>query len=368
MRARGWVLLAGIAAGMAACGGNAPQGPGAGGRPPPEVTVQAVQPTRVERSERLVARLRAVRSAEVRARVEGILQRRLYQEGSDVAAGDVLFEIDPAPLKAEVAAREAAAARAQAEASNAAARAKRTRELAAQKLVAAQALDDALAAERSAQAALREAQAALDKARLDLSYAKVSAPIAGRAGQAEVTEGALVGEDGATLLTRIEQIDTLYADFEASVAELATVQRLQQAQVQPEARVLLGDGSVYPHAGVVDFSDLRVDPRTGLIALRATIPNPERLLLPGMFINLEVSIGAADGVILLPQAAVLRDAQGAYALVLDGEGLVQRRDLTLDGMQGGDYIVRAGLGAGEQVIVAGLQKVRPGSPAKAAAG
>jgi membrane fusion protein (multidrug efflux system) len=347
---------------LAACDQAAPRNPQT---PPPEVAVVEAHPQAVPLTRELVGRLAPTRVAQVRARVAGIILKRVYKEGSDVEQGEVLYQIDPAPLKATLHAREAAVAQAQADATNAAAIAKRYRELAQRQLIATQDAESALATERSTAAAVKQAQAALESARLDLSYATVTAPIAGRAGRALVTEGALVGQDEATQLTTIEQIDPIYVNFSQSVAELRELRSTATAQHPARMDVLLPDGMPYPQSGTLDFSDLAVDPGTGAVSLRAVLPNPDRALLPGMFVNLRLTTGAIDGAFVLPQAAVARDDQGAYALVIDADSKVVQRRLQIRGMTRSGWIVTGDLTAGDQVIVEGLQKVQPGGTATA---
>jgi len=331
--------------------------------PPPEVAVIEVHPRTVPLTRELVGRLAPTRVAQVRARVAGIILERAYKEGTDVEQGDVLYLIDPAPLQAELHAQEAALTRAQADAVNAAAIAKRYRELSRKQLISTQDLDNALATERSTAAAVKQAQADVESARLDLGYATVTAPIAGRAGRSLVTEGALVGQGEATQLTSIEQIDPIYVNFSQSVTELRELRGTATAQHSTQVDVLLQDGTPYPQPGTLDFSDLAVDPGTGAISLRAVLPNPDHSLLPGMFVNLRLTSGAIDNAFVLPQAAVSRDDQGAYALTVDADGKVAKRGLQLHGMTRTGWIVTGDLSDGDQVIVEGLQKVQPGGTA-----
>jgi membrane fusion protein (multidrug efflux system) len=331
--------------------------------PPPEVTVLEVHAETVPLTRELVGRLAPTRVAQVRARVAGIILERTYKEGTDVKQGDVLYLIDPAPLQAELHAQEAALTRAQADAANAAAIAKRYRELARKQLISTQDLDNALATERSTAAAVKQAQADVESARLDLGYATVTAPIAGRAGRSLVTEGALVGQGEATQLTSIEQIDPIYVNFSQSVTELRELRGTATAQHSTQVDVLLQDGTPYPQPGTLDFSDLAVDPGTGAISLRAVLPNPDHSLLPGMFVNLRLTSGAIDNAFVLPQAAVSRDDQGAYALTVDADGKVAKRGLQLHGMTRTGWIVTGDLSDGDRVIVEGLQKVQPGGTA-----
>jgi len=351
---------------LTACGKGQPEGAGPGaGMPPPEVGVVALQPTSVPLSQDLVGRLAAYRSADVRARVPGVLQRRVYEEGSDVKQGQVLFLIDPAQMQAAVGQAQAALAQAEANAANAHASAARARTLAPGKFISQSDLDNALAAERSAAASVQAAKAALQTARLNLGYATVRAPISGRAGKQQVTEGALVGQDEATLLTTVDQIDPLYLEFTVGVAELAKIHRQDEGAGQREVQVVLQDGTVYPHPGSLDFSGDVVDPATGAVALRARVPNPERRLLPGTFVTLKATLGEERDAYRVPQLALQRDAQGAYVLVVGQDGKVARKNVVTERLDSGDWIVGSGLARGDRVIVSGLQRAQPGQPAKA---
>ncbi len=363
------LLLGASAVLLAGCDKAVPQNTGQTS-PPPEVSVVRANAQSVPLTRELVGRLAATRVAQVRARVAGIILGRVYTEGTDVTAGETLFQIDPAPLEAALHGEQAALAKAQADAANAVLIAKRYRELAAKKLLSSQDLDSALATERTTAAAVKEAQANVEKARLDLGYATVTAPIAGRAGRALVTEGALVGQGEATELTTIEQIDPIYVNFSQSVTELqelrsATGDGAPSVAGVVSVEVLLPDGKAYPQRGRLDFSDLAVDPGTGAVSLRAVVPNPDRRLLPGMFVSLRLTLGRLDHAFLLPQAVLSRDDQGAYVLVVDGAGKVEQRRVTSHGMTRSAWILTGALAAGDQVIVEGLQKVQPGATAKA---
>jgi membrane fusion protein (multidrug efflux system) len=351
---------------LSACGKGDEAGPGAGGAmPPPEVGVVVAKKTNVSLHQEMVGRLAPFRSADVRARVPGVVQKRVYEEGSDVRKGQVLFLIDPAPLRAELGQARAAQAQAQASYANAKASADRARQLLPQKFISKSDYDNALAAERSAAAAVQAAKASVDSAQINLGYATVRAPIDGRAGKQQVTEGALVGQGTATLLTTVDQIDPLYVNFSMSVSELAQARSLQSNGQVPQVQVTLPDGSVYDHAGELDFSGDVVDPETGSVALRARLPNPDKKLLPGTFVSFGITLGQVPNAFLVPQAAVQRDAKGAYVLVVGQDGKVARKDIDADRAQGSDWIVTKGLAGGEQVIVSGLQKAQPGQPAKA---
>ena len=338
-------------------------GPG-GAMPPPEVGVVTLQPTSIPFVKNLVGRLAAYRSADVRARVPGVLQRRAYEEGSDVARGQVLFVIDPAPLQAALGQAEAAQAQAQANYANAHAAAARARTLAPQQFISQADLDNALAAERSAAAAVQAGKAAVASARINLGYATVRAPIGGRAGQQQVPEGALVGQGDATLLTTIDQIDQMYVEFSMGVDELAQARAATDGGSR-QVQVLLSDGSAYRHPGTLDFSGDVVDPATGAVALRALVPTPDHSLLPGTFVTERATLGEQRAAYRVPQLAVQRDAQGAYVLVVGKDGKAARKTVTTDRMEGENWIVSSGVAPGDQVIVSGLQRAQPGQPAKA---
>ncbi len=348
---------------LAACGGDgAPAQP-----PPPEVGVVEATATDLPLTREIGGRLAGFRSADVRARVPGVLQKRVYEEGSDVQEGDVLFLIDPAPLQAALGTAQASLAQAQASYANAKANADRARQLAPTSFISRADVDNALAAERSAAAAVQAGKAAVETARINLGYATVRAPISGRAGKQQVTEGALVGQGTATLLTTIDQVDPLYANFSIGVGELEQIRRARDAAQGAEStvEVILADGSVYEHAGTLDFSGDIVDPATGAISMRALIPNPDGRLLPGTYVTLRARLGRMQGVYSIPQAAVQRDARSAYVMVVGGDGIVVRQDVALERADGGSWIVGAGLQDGQQVIVSGLQKVSEGAPATA---
>jgi membrane fusion protein, multidrug efflux system len=348
------------------------------GKPPPPMTpppieagVLRVEPQSVPLTREFAGRLSATRSADVRARVAGVLQRRLYTEGTEVKAGQPLFQIDPTPLQAELDGALAALARAEAEATNAQVVARRARKLVVDRLLSQAEVDTAEAAERSTGAQVKQAQADVQTARIRLGYAKVVAPIAGRAGQQRVTEGALVGQDDATLLTVIEQIDPIYVNFEQPAAVLEQLLRAQSSgdvtlleQNKAQLQVLLAGGDTYGETGVVDFSGTSVDPSTGTVAFRGTIPNPDRRLLPGLFVNVRLSLGQRNNVYLVPQVAVLRDAVGPFVWTVgEGNRAAQKR-IRAEFMQGPNWVVSEGLAAGDQILVSGISSLRPDAPVK----
>lgn len=359
-----FLLACGLLA-LAACGGKDE----AAAPPPPEVGVIEVKPQTVPLTRDLVGRLSPYRSADVRARVPGVLLRRVYEEGSDVREGQVLFEIDPAPLQASLGVAQGQLAQAEATYANARAVAERARKLVPQKFVSQNDLDNAVAAERSAGAAVEAARASVRNAQIDLGYAKVTSPIAGRAGKQRVTEGALVGQGEATLLTTVDQLDPLYANFSIGSNELAQLRAAANVSLvgagKASVQVVLPGDRVHEQPGTLDFSDTTVDPQTGAVAMRAQVPNPGYVLFPGSFVTLKVNMGELHDVFLVPQEAVLRDANGAFARVVGADGNVERRNLTTGGTRDNQWIVTAGLEAGDQVIVSGVQKVKEGAPATA---
>lgn len=360
---------------LAACSGKE-QGPPK--MPPPTVGVIDAQPQNVPLTKDLVGRLSAFRSADVRARVSGVLLKRVYTEGTDVKQGQPLFQIDPVPYKAALANAEAALASSQASYTNAHVIANRDRQLVPQGYISRQQLDTDEANERSAQAAVKQAEANVQTARINLGYTNVTAPIDGRAGEQQVTEGAIVGNSttdagaNATLLTTVDQLDPLYVNFTMSAADLETLRHAQSnGNVQladPDkttVQITLPSGVKYDKQGTLDFSDTSVNPTTGAINLRAVVPNPNRRVLPGMYVTLTANMGELNKVFLIPQAGIQRDPVGAYALVVGQDGNVAQKRVSADTMLGHDWIVTSGLAAGDQVIVSGIQGVKPGAPAKA---
>jgi membrane fusion protein (multidrug efflux system) len=364
---RHYALAGAVLFALAAC--SKPEAPQ---MPTPEVGVVKATPQSVPLQRDLVGRLSAFRSSDVRARVPGVLVKRVYEEGSEVKEGQVLFQIDPAPQQAALSAAQANLASAQATYANAKVAADRARQLAPQKFVSQSDLDNAQAAERSAAAAVQQAQANVATARINLGYTSVAAPIAGRAGKQQVTEGALVGQGDATLLTTVDQIDPLYVNFSLGINELESMKAAQRdgslqltGEGEAKVQVILSDGSVFSKEGLLDFSDTVVDPATGAVSLRARIPNPEKSLLPGMFVTLKATLGERKNAFLIPQDAVLRDAGGAYVLLVGADGKVARKSVTTESPRDGQWVVTSGLAANDQVIVSGVQKVQPGAPAKA---
>jgi membrane fusion protein (multidrug efflux system) len=357
---------------LAACGKDASQpagGPPGGGMPPAEVEVVTVAPKSVPQTVEVPGRLTAVRVAQVRARVEGILEKREYTEGSEVKAGQVLFRIDRRTLAANEESAKATLARAKATALIAGQNLDRLQALKDTKAIAKQEYDQAVAAKAQADADVAAAQAALAQAEINLSYTSVTAPISGRIGRALVTEGALVGKGEATHLATIEQYDPIWVDFSQSSAEFL---RLREAlktgktkASKAPVRLLLETGREYGQPGRLLFNDLAVDPATGSVGLRAEFPNSGRELLPGQFVTVRLPVAQAENVIVVPQKSVQVSPQGQMVMLVGADGMVAPRPVKTGGLSGNDWIIVDGLKGGEQVIVNGLQKVRPGAPAKA---
>jgi membrane fusion protein (multidrug efflux system) len=355
---------------LAACSEQAPA-PREGGAP--SVTVVAVRAQPLANVLQLPGRVQAVRTAEVRARVDGIVERRLYAEGTDVAAGAPLFQIDPRPLRAALNAAEAALRRAEAERMNARQNVERFQPLVARNAISRQEYDAAAARAAQAEADVGAARAAVEQAQLDLGYATVTAPIAGRAGRAQITEGALVSAAQGTLLTTVEQLDPIYVNLSQSSAELLQIRRAIAAgklDVEGVGRTRvtleLEDGTRYEHPGVLDFLAQSVDPSTGTVSARAEFPNPRRLLLPGEFVRARVEAGVRRNGLLVPQRAVRIAADGASVLVVGPDDRVAVRAVELGELRGTDWEIRRGVKPGERVITDGLQRVRPGMPVRIA--
>jgi membrane fusion protein, multidrug efflux system len=335
---------------------------------PVEVGVVTLKEETVTLATELPGRLSAFRVAEIRARVNGIVQKRLFEEGSEVKAGDDLFVIDPAPYKAAHESALAAYAKADANLKNARVQSERVTQLNKEGLASKQEVDNAVAQVRVAEADLAAAAAAVKTAKINLDYTKVEAPVSGRIGRAEVTEGAYVQQSTATLMAVVQQMDSMYVDITWSSADVLRLKRdlesgkLKNGGGQAEVKIILEDGRVYPEAGKLQFADVTVDQSTGSISLRAVVPNPRGELLPGMFVRARLEEGTAPAAILVPQRGVTRDANGrATALVVTAEKKVERRTLTATREVGDAWLVTDGVKAGDQVIVEGVQKVRPGA-------
>ena len=354
---RGFIAASLLLSMLTACGsGDEQKKPAAGMAPPPaEVDVITAKPGVATITQELPGRLQAFRSAQVRARVEGIIEKRNYVEGSDVGAGISLYQIaarnyqtayDAAKADVEVTRQSL----------------ERYKKLIEAKIVSQQDYD-------LADAKYKQAEARLSKANEDLENTRVPAPIAGRIGRSQVSEGALVGRGDATLLTTIEQINPLYVNYTQSQSEISSLQQaIRSGKLQrthsAKVELILEDGSIYTQPGKFLFSDMAVDPGTGNVSLRAEIPNPRHDLLPGMFVRIRFPQAVAEKAIKVPQRAVQIGAQGQFVLLVDAEGKVVPRPVKTGSMAGGDFIIAEGLQGGEQVIVNGVQKARPGSVVK----
>jgi len=301
-------------------------------------------------------------------RVNGIVEQRLFDEGSDVKAGQPLYRIESAPYEASLAAARAALAKSEANLLAARQMAGRNEALLGSNTVSQEEVDQAEAALRAAEADAAAGRASVKTARINRQYTVVSAPVAGRIGRSVVTEGTYVQQASATLMATIQQIDTVYVDIAQSSADLLQLRRdlashkLEQAGGDTRVRLLLEDGSLYSEPGTLQFADVTVDPGTGSVSLRALFPNPRGELLPGMFVRARIEEGVQQNAILVPQRAVTRDAKGqAVALVVTADKKVERRTLVAARAVDNSWLVSEGLAAGDQVIVDGLQKVRPGA-------
>lgn len=367
-------LAVAMVAGLALMGGCKNNSSG-GAPPPPEVAVVTVAAQKAVLTTELPGRTAPYRIAEVRPQVGGIIQKRLFTEGSYVEEGQPLFQIDPALYANALENAKAGLARSEAQLSTIQLKARRLGELLAEKAVSQQDYDDASAALKQTQADIQYARATLETAKLNLKYTTIAAPISGRIGRSTITEGALVTAQQPVALATIQQINPMYVDVSQSTAEVLRLRRLladgrldQNGSNQQKVQLLLDDGTEYPVSGTLQFRDVSVDPTTGSVILRIVFPNPKGLLLPGMFVRALVREGVNRQAILIPQQAVSRDPKGnPIALIVNAEGLVQPRPLTLDRAIGTNWLVSSGLAEGERVIVEGMLRVRPGMTVRAVA-
>jgi membrane fusion protein (multidrug efflux system) len=356
---------------LSACDPKTP--PTAAAQAPVEVGVVTLSASDVPLQAELPGRTSAYRKAEVRPQVSGIIQKRLFEEGAEIKAGTPLYQIDPATYEAAHNSAKAELARADANLAAAAARESRYKNLVAINAISQQDYDDALATLGQAKANVAAAKAAVDSALINLKYTKVLAPIDGVISKSSVTEGALVSAGQADVLANILQLDPIYVDVSQSAEELLQLRRemLKGDVAKTEAakvRLLLDDGSVYEHEGSLQFAEVGVNESTGTVVLRAQFPNPDRLLLPGMFVRTQLDEGIRTNSLLAPQRGITRDRTGnATAMVINKEGVVEQRQLKTGRAVGDQWLVLEGLAVGDQVIIEGLQKVKPGAPAKAAA-
>lgn len=342
--------------------------------PPSEVEVMTVEPRPIANIIEIPGRVQAVRIAEIRARVNGIIQKRLYEEGTDVDVGTPLFQIDPREMRAELKSAEASLERAKATAQNAAQDVKRYEGLVAKQAISQQEYDTALATLRTAQADVSQAEASVQSAELNLEYTTVTSPIEGRAGRAQITEGALVNGSEGTLLTTVEQFDPVYVNFAQSSSDLLRIRaQLASGELElsedgrVEVRLILENGSEFQHPGYINFYAMSIDETTGTVAVRAQFPNPDRLLLPGQFVRARVNAGTRPNGVLIPQRAVVVNDQGARVLLVGEDDKVASREVELGDLQGSQWLIREGLEAGDVVIVEGGGSVRSGAPVRTVA-
>ena len=351
--------------------------------PPPMVSVITVSPEQVTNISELPGRVEAVRTAEVRARVGGIVQKRYFNEGSEVRAGQPLYQLDPAPYmatfasaRATVGQAEANVTRAEANLAQATTKLNRYRNLVESNAVSKQEFDDLSSAQKLATADVSAARAAVDTARatqetakLNLSWATVSAPISGRIGRTLITEGALITANDPNPLAIIQQLDPIYVTLSQSSVEMARLREVMGQSgkngVKAKLTLVTEDGRPYPQGGQLLFSEAVVDPQSSSVILRAQFPNPQRTLLPGMYVRVRVEQGVRPGTITVPQQAVMRTVDGSLVMTVDAEGKVAPRPVKTEGAYGTHWIISSGLKAGDTVIVEGLQKVKPGAPVKA---
>lgn len=348
----------------------------AGGPPkagPPEVGVVAVKPERVALTTELPGRTSAYLIAEVRPQVGGIIQKRLFTEGSDVQAGQVLYQIDPSTYQAAFASAKAAQARAEANLIPARLKEERFRDLVKIKAVSQQDYDDATAALKQAEADVASSRAAVETARINLAYTRVTAPISGRIGRSTVTNGALVTASQPAPLATIQQLSSVYVDVTQSSSELLKLKQnlasgllKNNGSAQARVKLMLEDGSAYPLPGTLKFSEVTVDQSTGSVTLRAIFPNPKQTLLPGMFVRAILEEGVNEQAMLVPQRGVTRNPKGEATVMLVGAGeKVEPRVIKTERTVGDNWLVSDGLKAGDRVILEGIQKARPGTPVKA---
>ncbi len=357
---------------LSACGDKdaAPAAGGApGNRPPPEVGVMIAKFQPVALQTELPGRVEPVRVAQVRARVNGVVLKREFTEGSEVKAGQILFRIDPAPYQAALNSARASLGKAQANLTQASTQAERYKPLVEANAVSKQEYVNVVAAQKQAEADVAAARASLQVAQINSGYANVAAPIAGRIGRALVTEGALVSSTEATQLAVIQQTSTVYVNFTQSATELQRLRKTAGGKVNGNGAVpvtvMLDDGSELPQKGKLLFSDVTVDPTSGQVTLRALVPNPDNSLLPGQYVRVRLSQAELPAGMLIPQQAVTRGTQGDTVIVVGADGKPAPRPVKIGSQQDGNWIVLEGLKEGEQVVVDGFQKMMvPGAPVK----
>lgn len=354
---------------LLACEEGGKGAPGSSG--PREVVIIKLEPRREVYTTALAGRIASFQVAEVRPQVGGILQQRLFTEGADVKAGQALYQIDPATYEAALDSAQAALMKAEANVTPARLKAERFRELQAIKAVSKQEYDDAQAAFKQAEADVAVNRAAVKTARINLEYTKVRSPISGRIGKSAFTPGALVTANQAQALTSVRQLDPVYVDITQSSQDLLRLRaqftngELRSAAEEAPVRLKLENGAMYPHEGRLQFTDVSVDESTGMVSLRALFPNPEHILLPGMYVRAVIAEGVDENALLVPQRALRRDPKGqASVLLVDGGGKVDVRLVDVGRTVGDSWQVLSGLKPGDRVIVEGGQNVRPGMSVK----
>ena len=339
----------------------------------PEVAVVEVKTERIGLTTELPGRTTAYRVAEIRPQISGLIQKRLFTEGADVKAGDLLYQIDPAPFQAVLDNAVAALNRSEANLLPARARAQRFKELLGDKSVSQQDYDDAEGARRQAEADIKYWKAAADTARINLSYAQITSPISGRIGRSSITDGAIVTAYQPLALAVVQQLDPIYVDVTQSTGDLLRLQkRIEQGHLernqnnQNTVRLILEDGTPYPVEGTLQFRDVSVDQSTGTVVLRTVFPNPDGILLPGMFVRALIKEGVNENAILIPQPCVSRDPKGNPQVVLvSNEGKAQVKGVKIDRAIDDKWLISSGLSVGDRVIIEGIQRVRPGAPVRA---
>ena len=354
---------------LLACEEGGKGAPGSSG--PREVVIIKLEPRREVYTTALAGRIASFQVAEVRPQVGGILQQRLFTEGADVKAGQALYQIDPATYEAALDSAQAALMKAEANVTPARLKAERFRELLAIKAVSKQEYDDAQAAFKQAEADVAVNRAAVKTARINLEYTKVRSPMSGRIGKSAFTPGALVTANQAQALTSVRQLDPVYVDITQSSQDLLRLRaqftngELRSAAEEAPVRLKLENGAMYPHEGRLQFTDVSVDESTGMVSLRALFPNPEHILLPGMYVRAVIAEGVDENALLVPQRALRRDPKGqASVLLVDGGGKVDVRLVDVGRTVGDSWQVLSGLKPGDRVIVEGGQNVRPGMSVK----
>ncbi len=361
--AHAWIALACL--GLTACGGRPPGPPPMG---PPAVTVMTVQAQPVTLESDLPGRTSPFQVSDVRPQISGIIQARLFEEGSDVHAGQLLYQIDPAPYQAAYDQAVAQLGNARAAQRSAKLKAERYADMVKINAVSQQDADDAKAASDQADASIKQQQAAVESARINLAYTRLTAPISGRIGASSFTQGALVTNGQTSALATIQKLDPIYVDVtQTAVQLLALKDEMARGEGAQSAAVhlQLGDGRSYPIEGRLQFTDVTVDQNTGSVTLRAIFPNPKGVLLPGMYVRAKVTEGVDPNGVLAPQQAVSRDEKGRpIAMVVDARGLAQARVLNVAGAVGNQWRVTSGLSPGDQLIVVGGANAKPGQPVK----